>query len=205
MRIRMMMGAVILALTMALGMGAVMTAHAEEADAAPAASWSWVYHKVKYGETLSGVALHYGVSWHSIASANGLGYPYTIYAGKVLKIPHWSAAPSKPVHHGNHLIKKGETVYSIAAWYGVSPHSIIAANGLHYPYTIYAGSYLWVGSGGMPHHPAPGKYHVVKAGDTLIRIGQYHGVPWGDIAAANGLSYPFNIRIGQTLRIPAWH
>jgi LysM repeat protein len=205
MRSRLILGAVVLALMMALGMGGVMTAQAEEADAAPAASWTWVYHKVKYGETLSGVALHYGVSWHTIANANGLGYPYTIYAGKVLKIPYYGAAPHKPVYHkGNHLVKKGETVYSIAKLHGVSAHSIIAANNLHYPYTIYAGSYIWVGS---KSHPAPGKYHVVKAGDTLIRIGQYYGVPWGDIAHANGLSYPFNIRIGQKLHIPtryAW-
>jgi peptidoglycan-N-acetylglucosamine deacetylase len=200
MRVRMMVGAVVLALVMALGMGVVMTAHAEGADAAPAASW--VYHKVKHGETLSGVALHYGVSWYAIASANGLHYPYTIYAGKVLKIPHY-AAPHHPVHH-KHLVKKGETVYSIARWYGVSVSSIIAANGLHYPYTIYAGRYLTIWGGGHGH-PTPGTYHVVKHGDTLIRIGQYHGVPWGDIAMANGLAYPFTIRVGQTLRIPSGH
>src|SRR3712207_8400748 len=39
-------------------------------------------HVVRPGETLSRIANLYGVHWTSLASANGLAYPYIIYAGQ---------------------------------------------------------------------------------------------------------------------------
>ncbi len=48
-------------------------------------------HTVVYGETLSSIALQYGVSPWAIASANGLYNIDYIYAGQVLSIP---AAPN---------------------------------------------------------------------------------------------------------------
>jgi len=44
-------------------------------------------HVVQFGENLFRIGLRYGVNWLQIAAANGLGYPYTIYAGQVLVIP----------------------------------------------------------------------------------------------------------------------
>ena len=49
---------------------------------------SWVRaHTVRTGENLYRIGLRYGVNWLQIAAANGIGYPYTIYAGQVLIIP----------------------------------------------------------------------------------------------------------------------
>ena len=44
-------------------------------------------HTVKYGESLSGIAAHYGVSVRSIVEANGLRNANQIYAGQRLVIP----------------------------------------------------------------------------------------------------------------------
>ncbi len=44
-------------------------------------------HVVQYGENLFRIGLRYGISWLQIAAANGIGYPYNIYAGQVLIIP----------------------------------------------------------------------------------------------------------------------
>ncbi len=44
--------------------------------------------------------------------------------------------------------------------------------------------------------------HYISYGDTLYKIGLWYGVPWPDIAAANGLSYPYTIYYGKTLCIP---
>ena len=48
---------------------------------------------------------------------------------------------------------------------------------------------------------APGTYTVV-AGDSLSKIGAKLGVPWKEIAAANGIEDPWIIRPGQVLTIP---
>ena len=45
------------------------------------------YHTVKHGESLSIIGSYYGVNWKSIANANGIKSPYTIYTGQVLCIP----------------------------------------------------------------------------------------------------------------------
>lgn len=45
-------------------------------------------------------------------------------------------------------------------------------------------------------------YHVVRAGDTLSRIGQAYGVPHHEIARANRLRDPSHIEVGQRLIIP---
>jgi LysM repeat protein len=45
------------------------------------------YHTVKRGESLSIIGSYYGVNWKSIANANGIKSPYTIYTGQKLCIP----------------------------------------------------------------------------------------------------------------------
>jgi LysM repeat protein len=50
---------------------------------APGGFW----YRVRYGDTLSGIAWRYGRSTWSIANANGIGNPNWIYAGQLLYIP----------------------------------------------------------------------------------------------------------------------
>jgi len=59
----------------------------------PAAS-SEALHVVAPGEYLSQIARNYGVSWTSIAEANGITDPNRIYAGLTLRIPNPSASPA---------------------------------------------------------------------------------------------------------------
>lgn len=47
------------------------------------------------------------------------------------------------------------------------------------------------------------KYHVVQAGDSLSGLAQTYGVKLEDLAAANNLTSPYVIYIGQSLCIPA--
>ena len=51
---------------------------------------------VQRGDTLSAIGRRFGVSWQSIAAANHLFYPYTIYPGQRLVIP--CTTPPPPQH-----------------------------------------------------------------------------------------------------------
>nr|HID14074.1 LysM peptidoglycan-binding domain-containing protein [Anaerolineae bacterium] len=54
-------------------------------------------YTVRRGDTLSGIALRYGVSMWALARANGIRNPSFIYAGQVLRIPGGEgSAPSPP-------------------------------------------------------------------------------------------------------------
>ncbi len=44
-------------------------------------------------------------------------------------------------------------------------------------------------------------FHIVKKGDTLYSIGLENGIDYRDIAAWNGIGPPYQIRVGQQLRL----
>ncbi|NIO71777.1 MAG: LysM peptidoglycan-binding domain-containing protein [Anaerolineae bacterium] len=94
------------------------------------------YHCVRYGETLFSIGRLYGVNPYAIAHANGLANPNRIYAGQWLLIPTCYPCPRI------HVVAYGETLLSIARWYGVSPWAIAQANGIWNLNCIYAGQRL---------------------------------------------------------------
>lgn len=49
--------------------------------------------------------------------------------------------------------------------------------------------------------PPPPPVHVVVQGDTLSELAELYRIPMAEIAALNGLTEPFTIRIGQVLRL----
>lgn len=44
--------------------------------------------------------------------------------------------------------------------------------------------------------------YKVKAGDTIFNIGQAYKINWTTLATLNGLTSPFTLKPGQTLKIP---
>src|SRR5207244_5955983 len=47
-----------------------------------------------------------------------------------------------------------------------------------------------------------GLRHRVERGETLYRIGKAYGVPYQELARANGIEDPSKIDVGQTIVIP---
>ncbi|MFS0730144.1 LysM peptidoglycan-binding domain-containing protein [Curtobacterium sp. 1P10AnD] len=112
------------------------------------------YH-VRSGDTVSGIASRIGVSTQSLLRANNLSQRSVIYPGQTLRVPSASApsapsaaAPSRPAvatsasSSGHVKIASGDTIASIAAAHHVSVKALLAANGLSYTSTIYAGKTL---------------------------------------------------------------
>jgi LysM repeat protein len=104
-----------------------------------------MYYTVQPSDNLFRISLKFGVSWVEIAEANGVVNPNQIYTGQVLKIP--TSAPG-PRPEFTHVVKLGETVYSISVQYGVPAAAIAEANSLEYPYVIYAGQSLIIPGNG---------------------------------------------------------
>ena len=111
---------------------------------------------------------------------------------------------------------RGETLYRIAARYGVSVQAIVAANGIWNPNAIYAGQRLVIpgcGSWSPPPPPPPACYtcppppagcsvhYTVHPGDTLTRIAYRYGTTISNLMRCNAIANPNRIYAGQSLCI----
>ena len=116
-------------------------------------------HVVQRGETLAGIARYYGTSVSALVAANGLRNPNVIYVGQWLRISGGSGTASGGTSGGSggtHVVQRGETLASIARYYGTSVSALVTANGLRNPNVIYVGQRLRISGGGGGSAPTGG-------------------------------------------------
>ncbi|HDQ72833.1 MAG TPA: LysM peptidoglycan-binding domain-containing protein [Chloroflexi bacterium] len=112
-------------------------------------------HVVQAGENLYRIALRYGISYQSLAAANGIANPNHIYAGQRLMIPGGATPSPQPSPSGQtYTVRRGDTLSAIALRFGVSMWALARANGISNPSFIYVGQVLRIPAGGSPA-PAP--------------------------------------------------
>jgi lipoprotein-anchoring transpeptidase ErfK/SrfK len=111
---------------------------------------------------------------------------------------------------GTYVVKPGDNLFRIALNHGLTTQQLAAANGITNYAHVYVGQVLTI--------PARGSYssastsaattsrvagtYTVKRGDTLFRIALNHGLTAQQLAAANGITNPSHVYVGQVLRIP---
>ena len=125
-----------------------------------------------------------------------------------------------------YVVKPGDTLRSIAAAHGTTMSAIVRANNMANPDVIYPGQRLNIPvSGGSTPSATPtadgstptpvpvptsaaspttgaSVYHTVQLGDTLDKVARAHGTTAAAIIAANGITNPDLIWVGQKLLIP---
>ena len=164
-------------------------------------------YTVRNGDTLSQVAERLGVPVKQLAVANGIDDPNFLMAGSVLSVPSRLGAVTE------YQVRDGDTLWAISDATGVPVSQLASANGLDDPDWVPAGRVLTVPRGGggggatktAPAAPAVGgsTRYTVRPGDALSDIAWRVGVPVGQLAAANGITDPSFIAVGQVLTIPA--
>lgn len=95
-----------------------------------------------------------------------------------------------------HVVKPGESVFTIARLYGVSPDKIISDNELPNPNQLVIGQTLVILEGT--------RRHTVSAGESLYTIAQRYGTGVNDILRVNPqITNPNLLQPGQVLTIPS--
>jgi LysM repeat protein len=122
-----------------------------------------------------------------------------LFALQILLAATPAHAQSKVVH----VVKRGETLFSIARHYGVSVEAISAANNIADPSRIYAGQRLVIPVASVGDVPAEtGATHIVQPGENLFRIAQKYGTTVQALAQLNTIYNPGHITVGQKLVVP---
>lgn len=171
-------------------------------------SRSYVYHKVRRGETLSTIAERYRTSINRIARANGINKKHLIRAGKTLKIPLGKKSVirknhnSKPTYTAkknlksgkNHVVQRGDSLWIIARKYGTTTKDIRELNNLKST-RLHIGQVLKI----------PGifeesqRLYKVKSGDVPSVIAKQHNMPLKRLLQMNHLTSKSKIYPGQKL------
>ena len=122
-----------------------------------------------------------------------------------------SSTPSK-VKKGTttHTVQRGDTISNIAQLYGYSVGEIAYWNGLKPPYSLSRGRRLrvapWASTSSRQALTTQSSsnrsvYHTVAKGDTLYSFSRRYGYSVSEIAQWNNLSPPYNLSVGQSLRV----
>ncbi|MGX6978469.1 LysM peptidoglycan-binding domain-containing protein [Vagococcus elongatus] len=167
-------------------------------------------YTIKSGDTLYGIAAKYGVTVSQLKSWNNLKSD-VIYVGGKLKISSSSSNTSNPnktetsantsTSKTTYTIKSGDTLFAIAAKYGVSVAQLKSWNSLKND-IIHVGQKLNVNqSASTSTKPASGSsFYSVKAGDSLWKISGDKGVSVSQLKQWNQLTNDL-IYVGQSLRV----
>ena len=167
--------------------------------------------KVYKGDTLYSIAQRNNVKVYELADHNNLKAPFTLKLGQTIEIPG-----DKPIQQEKKseiitnlnvtktfieepkkdfvIIKKGDTIYSIAKQNNVPLKDIILRNNLKAPYTLSIGEKIYI-----PNTA----FHIVKAQDTAYSISRKYNVNLNSLVKLNKLTEPYILTIGQKILLPA--
>jgi len=119
-----------------------------------------------------------------------------------------------------HIMQKGETIYSIARFYGVNHQEVLNHNKISDARTIQAGQRIRIPSAGnsaqslpqtssLPEAPSPvgtrsaySEYRVEK-NDTLYSLARRYNIKLEELLDMNGFAPGYVLKAGEKIRVPA--
>ena len=119
-------------------------------------------HSVSKNETLSAIAKKYGVSTAALQAYNGISNPNLLFIGKKLKIPSGSTQEVP------YVVKKGDSLGSIGARFGVKVTDLLSRNNISKPDLIKIGQKIIIPvQGGVKPKPSLLPSSLVKSLSTI--------------------------------------
>ncbi len=190
---------------------------------------STIDYYVKEGDTLSSVAVDFGVDTETVRRLNYL-LDDNIFVGQILQMPYSEGmtaegVPTPTPEPYRYRVVTGDSLTSIALQFNVSTVAIMEANSMSDANSLFVGQELeipgyveTVGADtattgantttvGQPAGQSnagsgEGVTHVVQPGETLLGIAQTYGIDPNVLAQGNNISNRNQLRVGQQLIIP---
>lgn len=172
---------------------------------APISRATQLSYTVRAGDTVSKIARKFQLSSNQLIQINNLGPKALIVPGQKLKLIGDAVVPAvqkKADAATVHVVKRGETISSIAKTHKISITTVLAMNKLSATAIIFPGQRLVIGSV-IPKkitNPQPLE-HVIQAGETLASIANQYGLALNTILELNGLTESSLIYSGLTIKL----
>ncbi len=183
----------------------------------------YILYTVKQNDTLLDIAERFNTDVETLREANLLTTD-TLVPGQVLRIPYQEGMtpegfPTPTPTPFRYTVQEGDTLSEIAQRFNVSTQAILEVNTIPNPDQLVPGHVLIIPNAQIPEElqaaeePAetPGDgtsgelyRYVVQPGDTLLSIALEFGVELDELMAANNITDPNTIRVGQELVIPGY-
>lgn len=162
-------------------------------------------YTVRSGDTVSGIAKKFQLSTNQLLQLNKLDSKSLIVPGQKLKLianPVVPPAVAKAGASTVHVVKRGETIASIAKLHSVSITTVLSINSLSAKSIIFPGQRLTIGSV-IPKKVLPSvpSEHTVQAAETLASIANLYGLSLASLLELNGLSEASLVYGGQKLKL----
>ncbi len=176
-------------------------------------------HTVAPGETLYAISEQYHISIEKLKAANPVLRQQELEEGQKLKVPkpgniEFFPGEDTPSEEGTHIVRKGETLYSLSKEYDIPIDSLLrmnpeARNGVKVGQELFVGPSSPKGSQEeiTPVIPdtsreMPVTFHEVQQGEGLDAIAQQYHVPADVIEIFNPSFWFRGLHPGQILIIP---
>lgn len=153
---------------------------------------SIILYTVNKGDTLHNIAEKFGSSVDAIARANGIIPPYKIYPDQNLRVPIFEEA-----NFITYTVQPGDTLYSLAEYFGTTVGEIANANELEDPETIAINQILRI----PIKVPSSPNVYIVKPGDTLYSIAKKFDTTVNELINLNQITTPNIIYPGQQIKL----
>ncbi len=168
------------------------------------------YHRVRRGDTLSGIARKYRTRVSTLKRINGLNSRSIIRPGRKIKLPGSRRVVAKSSRKrsrkripsgGSYKVRSGDSLWDISRKFGISVRKLKRWNGL-YSSKLRVGQILKVVSGAGARKPAGKSVYYVRRGDNLTKIARKHRVTLSRLLRRNKLNASSSLIVGKKLFIP---
>ena len=157
-------------------------------------------YTVKIGDSLWSIAKRYGLTVDKLKQLNNLNNN-TIYIGQKLKISDY-IEPNNIEDYIVYIVKRGDTLYSIAKAYNIELNELKKYNNLDNN-ILSINQELKIPIKNIEEEQINTEYteYIVKKGDSLYNISKIYGIPIEEIMKFNKLNTNL-LSIGQMIKIP---